>query len=174
MNMQAGRTFFSGVLALALAAGITPGAAHADKIYKWVDANGVTHYGEQAPKEAAAAKVKVTDTTSSDADAELEKLNKTREARRQSGDDTGSAGAPGGGKPSELDEANRKACDAHKKNLEALKSGKRARALGADGKARVMSEEERQAHIKLAEDELKRCENLEKLKSAEKKSRPAS
>jgi hypothetical protein len=172
MNMRATNTLFSGALALTLVAGFGSGAAYADKIYKWVDANGVTHYGEKAPKEAEAAKVKVTDTTSSDADAELEKLNKVRESRRQSGDEA--APEVTGGKKSELDEANRKACEAHKKNLEALKSGKRARALGPDGKARVMSEEEKQAHIKLAEDELKRCENLEKLKSAEKKSRPAS
>lgn len=176
MNIHASKTFFPGALALVVAMVFSPVTAHADKIYKWVDANGVTHYGEQAPKEKAAeaARVKITDTTSSDADAELEKLNKARESRRQStmGEDEADLAAQGR-KANETDEANRKACEAHRKNLEALKSGKRARALGPDGKPRAISEEERQAHIKLAEDELKRCENLEQLKAAEKKAKPA-
>lgn len=165
--MRAGKIIV-GSLALVVAAALGMGTAHADKVYKWVDANGVTHYGEKAPKEAEAAKVKLSDTTSSDADSELERLNKTRETRRQAADDDTASPAANGKKLSELDDANRKTCEAHSKNLEALKSGKRARAMGPDGKPRVLSEEERQAHIKLAEDELKRCENLAKLKAAEK------
>ena len=43
---------------------LAAGAAHADKVYKWVDRNGVVHYGDRPPdaataSRAAAAKVEV-------------------------------------------------------------------------------------------------------------------
>lgn len=44
------------LLAAAIAAAAT--SSHAAKVYRWVDRNGVTHYGDRAP-DAAAAQVKV-------------------------------------------------------------------------------------------------------------------
>jgi len=44
------------LLAAAIAAAAT--SSHAGKVYRWVDRNGVTHYGDRAP-DAAAAQVKV-------------------------------------------------------------------------------------------------------------------
>ena len=40
------------VIGLVFAAGVlVPGAALAGKLYKWVDENGVTHYGDAIPPE---------------------------------------------------------------------------------------------------------------------------
>ena len=88
-----------GGLALILAAGMAvSGAAWAEKVYKWVDAEGVTHYGEAAPKDTTATKVKVSDTTSSDAEDEIDRLDKNRAtakaAREQAEADEEPASAP--------------------------------------------------------------------------------
>lgn len=159
---------FRTTLAVAFTAGalaLAGGAAHA-QIVKWVDEKGVTHYGEKAPDGAKATKVKVSDTTSSDADAEIERLNKNREAAKaaknpEQGEKTGTTTlAP---PPKEVQEANNKACEQHRNNLASLKSGKRVRLLDAQGKPRSLTAEEVQAQIDFAEGELKRCEQMQKL-----------
>ncbi len=139
--------------------------AQADTIMKWVDAGGVTHYGEKAPEGAKATTVKVTDTTSSDADAEIDQLNKNRAATKAAKD---TQNAQKDGKPVSLvapgmDEANKKACEQHRQNLDTLKSGRRIRLLDAQGKPRALKTEEMQAQIDFAESELRRCEQLQKL-----------
>lgn len=136
--------------------------AQADKIMKWVDAAGVTHYGEKAPEGAKATTVKVTDTTSSDADAEIDQLNKNRAATKAA-KDTQKDGKPISLVAPGMDEANKKACEQHRQNLDTLKSGRRIRLVDADGKPRALKTEEMQAQIEFAESELRRCEQLQKL-----------
>ncbi|MFZ5699139.1 MAG: DUF4124 domain-containing protein [Pseudomonadota bacterium] len=136
--------------------------AQADKIMKWVDAAGVTHYGEKAPEGAKATTVKVTDTTSSDAAAEIDQLNKNRAATKAA-KDTQKDGKPISLVAPGMDEANKKACEQHRQNLDTLKSGRRIRLLDAQGKPRALKTEEMQAQIEFAESELRRCEQLQKL-----------
>lgn len=136
--------------------------AQADKIMKWVDAAGVTHYGEKAPEGAKATTVKVTDTTSSDAAAEIDQLNKNRAATKAA-KDTQKDGKPISLVAPGMDEANKKACEQHRQNLDTLKSGRRIRLVDADGKPRALKTEEMQAQIEFAESELRRCEQLQKL-----------
>lgn len=139
--------------------------AQAGTIMKWVDAGGVTHYGEKAPEGAKTTTVKVTDTTSSDADAEIDQLNKNRAATKAAKD---TQNAQKDGNPISLvapgmDEANKKACEQHRQNLDTLKSGRRIRLLDAQGQPRALKTEEMQAQIDFAESELRRCEQLQKL-----------
>ncbi len=47
--------------ALALAAALLAGAAHAVDVYKWTDSHGVVHYGDRPASGAAAATVNVPD-----------------------------------------------------------------------------------------------------------------
>lgn len=156
-----------GGLVLILATGMTvSGAAWAEKVYKWVDAEGVTHYGEAAPKDTTATKVKVSDTTSSDVDVEMERLDKTRVAAKAARERAAEETSPGTAPDSGVAEANKKACDMHRKNLAVLKTGTRIRVTEGSGQPRVLSEEERKAQLELAEGELKRCEQLEKVRVA--------
>ncbi|MFZ5722055.1 MAG: DUF4124 domain-containing protein [Pseudomonadota bacterium] len=155
--------FTAALLGMALT---TPAGA---EIFKWVDEKGVTHYGEKAPEGVAPAKVKVSDTTSSDAEDEIKRLEDRRAASRAE------AQAPKGGaaSPSEKTPAandtrtrNTTACEQHRKNLEALQSGKRIRLVGEDGKARALDDETRAAQLKFAQDELARCEQLQRLQES--------
>lgn len=148
--------------------------AQAGNIVKWVDSQGVTHYGEKAPEGVKAAPVKIVDTTSSDADAEIDRLNKTRESARESAANAAGTDAaegkppvkkPGKDAKDDTADANKKNCAQHRKNLEALKSGRLPRII-ENGKPRVMTEAERKAQQELTESEIRRCEQIEKLESA--------
>lgn len=158
------------LLALTAAGAMASAPALADKVYKWVDEAGVTHYGTQPPKTASATKVPIVDTTSSDADAEIERLEKSRQAQRSAqGEEKAAAGGargeePGaqGGQP----DANSQACESHRKNLAALKSGKRVRMTGEDGKPRMLGPEELKKQTEFAENELARCEQIDGIKAA--------
>lgn len=52
--MRGGRALV--VSAAVLAGLLAAGAAHADKVYKWVDRNGVVHYGDRPPDATTASK----------------------------------------------------------------------------------------------------------------------
>lgn len=157
--MQGFRLFTAVALVMALAA--PAGAA----IYKWVDEKGVVQYGEKLPEGAKPLPVKVTDTTSSDAEDELKAL----EARRSADAEARKKGAAGGASsaPSAEDIARHNAaCQQHRKNLEALRSGKRVRMAGDDGQPRALSDEDVANQIKFAESELQRCEQQQALKES--------
>lgn len=157
--MQGFRLFTAVALVMALAA--PAGAA----IYKWVDEKGVTHYGEKAPEGAKPAQVKVTDTTSSDAEDELKALNERRNADAEARKKAAAGGA--GSAPSAEDIArHNEACQQHRKNLETLRSGKRVRMAGDDGQPRALSDEDVANQIKFAESELQRCEQQQALKES--------
>lgn len=160
--MQGFRLFTAAALALAL---VTPAGA---AIYKWVDEKGVTHYGEKAPEGAKPAQVKVTDTTSSDAEDEINELNARRNAEAEARKKAAEGGA--GKAPSAEDIAlHNQACAQHRKNLEALRSGKRVRMAGDDGKPRALSDEDVAAQTRFAESELQRCEQQQALKESANK-----
>lgn len=150
------------------------GPVFADAIYKWVDDKGVTHYGEKAPKNVKSSTVKVGDTTSSDADDEIKKLNAKRAAsadaeKKAAADAASRKGATAPGDTSKTTAV----CDQHRKNLETLKSGMRVRAVGDDGKPHELGQDEINSQIKVAEDALKACEQQQQLQSAINKAPPA-
>lgn len=146
-------------IAVALAA-----PAHAEKFYKWVDEKGVTHYGEKAPENAQSSTVKIGDTTSSDAEDEIKRLNERRSTTTRKAEEGAAASTPAASA-----EKNKTACEQHRKNLDSLKSGKRIRSLGADGQPRDLSAEQIAAQIKFAEDELNRCSQLEQMQNSTNK-----
>lgn len=153
------------VSAIALAA-----TASAGPIYKWVDDKGVTHYGEKAPDGAQTSKVKVSDTTSSDAEDEIADLNKRRneqeEARKKTEENKAGQIAAGSDNSAADQTA---ACEAHRKNLAALRSGKRARIMGDDGKPRILDDAAMAEQVKFAESELQRCEQVKALRDSANK-----
>ena len=168
------------IAALTLAATLS-GPVFADAIYKWVDDKGITHYGEKAPKDVKSSTVKVGDTTSSDADDEIKKLNDKRaaaaNAEKSDSDTGGKKTAPSSSSvapAADTKTRNTAVCDQHRKNLETLKSGKRVRATGDDGKPHELGPDEVASQIKIAEDALKACEQQQQLQDAINKAPPAS
>lgn len=164
--MQAFRLPLFAALALAVAMVTPAGAA----IYKWVDEKGVTHYGEKAPKDTATEQVKVSDTTSSDADSEIERLNKKRAADEAARKKPAEEGAAASTTTSVTEsktarQAKEDACAQNRKNLDHLRSGKRVRVVGDDGQKRLLDDEAIAAQIKYAEDQLKNCEQQQTLQN---------
>lgn len=152
--------------ALALAGLFILGAGAAEAgIYKWVDEKGVTHYGEKAPEGAKAATVKVTDTTSSDAEDEIRKLGEKRTAGAAEQQKAAARADMQKQKelPADERERTRKLCDQHRKNLETLRSGQRVSTRDEQGNARSLSDEEKANQLKFAEGEVARCEAFEKV-----------
>lgn len=127
-------------------------AVHAEKFYRWVDAQGVTHYGETAPKDRAAAQVKVAGSPFSDAEEAGARAVAPAEGVSQSGGKNSSAPAAPTAKAQ-----NDALCEQHRQNLVMLRAGTPVRAMGDNGKPRVLSPDEVAAQISLSEGELKKC-----------------
>lgn len=141
--------------ALALPAG-------AESFYKWVDEKGVTHYGEKAPEGAKTAKVKVGDTTSSDADSEIKRLDGKRTAEQEAKKKAAEEAAGKPATPASERERINQLCDQHKKNLANLKSGARLATKDEKGNKRALSDQEKADQLKFSEGEVQRCENFQK------------
>lgn len=112
--------------------------------YKWVDANGVTHYSQFPPEGGVAQQVSVEvdrprDTTAATArvQQEQEQLKAYQDSR------TEQAGAQQ--KLAQEIAAREENCRRARSNLNTLETGRRLRYTDADGNVQVMGDEERQA-----------------------------
>lgn len=152
----------AGLLALAMV------PAEASKIYKWVDEKGVTHYGEKAPDGAKAATVKVSDTTSSDVENELKRLDENRTATASERQKAAEKQAQEEMKklPEDERERTRVLCERHRKNLADLRSGGRIQIRDEAGNARPLADAELQERIRFSEGEVERCEQFERVSGA--------
>lgn len=160
-------------LALGLALSGTAAVSLAGPYQKWVDENGVTHYGEKAPKGVAATTVNVMEDTPSDAEAELQKLQERRAAAQ--GGDKGKGGTPA---PAPLSDSEKTAlqanCDQHRRNLDALKSGARVSVKDdKTGEMRYLESTEVQAKIKATEEQIRICEETYRIKAGADTTAPA-
>lgn len=130
------------LLALSFSSGV-----QAEKYYKWVDAKGVTHYSAQPPKSGNAKLLKIRGGKS---------RSQFNPATRQVND---KASKPGFDAAKEADRLNKEAfqenCGHYRKNLKIMTENSRVKLLDDKGKARMLSEEERQAEIKQAKDYIK-------------------
>lgn len=121
-----------------------------EKIYRWVDENGVTHYGEKPPeKEVQVDKIKTRKDYSSDAKAARQALEEKRKAR----DEASTAPATTKNEDAERVIAERKkkleeGCKTAKKNLEVLSTHGRVKETAEDGTPKYLSEEEHADRIR--------------------------
>lgn len=125
------------LIALTLTALSLPGLnAQAEDVYRWVDENGVTHFGSSPPKGQQSERVDAKsghsepvdyseqfgsaedETSEQDAEAESEPANKTSE------------------------EDVREACRQARENLETIQNGGRIAETAEDGSRRYLSSEE--------------------------------
>ena len=126
-------------------------SAHAD-IYRWTDANGVTHFGERAPGQIDAEKVKVrnvnadpqavkalTDMQKASESAREERLQK-RAARREKAQEAKVKGQQ---------------CASAKAHRERLVTANRLFTVNADGSRERLGEEARAEDMHRIEEEIK-------------------
>ncbi|WP_043320880.1 DUF4124 domain-containing protein [Microbulbifer sp. HZ11] len=134
-------------------------SAHADGIYKWVDENGVLHFGSQPPKKEQVEVVKApkseryrqwqTEQQALVADQQLATAAKPDEAMAEAAPAQASQDAQR--EQQRLNEAEVAAraqrCQSAQQRLQELNSHARVREVDANGNYRVLPEEERQQRI---------------------------
>ncbi|MZR61374.1 DUF4124 domain-containing protein [Alcanivorax sp. DP30] len=148
---------FSLFLSLALLALASPGMA--EKFYKWVDENGVTHYGTQAPNGTQASEINTrTNASSSQGDA-IEALNARRQAEARKREKTEQAATESKRAAENPTEVTKERCEEHKKNLETLQNSPVVRTENPDtGKLEVIDQERREKMIEEAREALELCD----------------
>ena len=147
--------------ALAILISILALTAQADGIYKWVDEDGVVHFGAQPPTEK---EVEVVRKPKSDRYKQWQSEQQALTAARQEETSTDDAAAAdqnssrkpaGAGQDDQAQQQLTKAqqavqaqrCRMAQSNLQELQTHSRVREVGADGKVRVLPEGERQQRI---------------------------
>jgi len=139
-----------------LGAALVASPVMANQFYKWTDEQGVTHYSEEPPPQAAknAAEVKVQTRTPSGAAAAVEGLQKQREAAAKAMTDAAkdkktSAGTP----PAKADKSQyAERCKQLRANLETMESHGRVSETDEKGEKRALPDEEKNKRM----DETKR------------------
>lgn len=106
-------------LALALLGGAAP--AVADKYYKWVDDNGVTHYGTAPPEDGGSEAVR-TYGPSSDQGKELKALQEQRENANRARDQAEKQAREAERVTEEPEAVAKERCEGHRKNLDTLEN----------------------------------------------------
>ncbi|GAB2525949.1 DUF4124 domain-containing protein [Microbulbifer agarilyticus] len=132
--------------------------AHADGIYKWVDENGVVHFGSQPPQNG---QVEVVKAPKSERYRQWQNEQQTLQANSQltteAKPEETPATAPAQtaqtdqGQQEQLDQAEMAAraqrCQSAQRRLQELEARSRVREVDASGNYRVLGEEERQQRI---------------------------
>jgi hypothetical protein len=127
-------------LLIVLSSGVSL-ASHAGGIYKWVDGNGVVHFGEKPPASAQSQTVTVKGTApSSDAVAAQKRLDDLRAASsKPARKDDGATAAQ--------DEENRKKiarnCEIYRNNLETMKNNPRVKETLPNGEMVFIGDDEK-------------------------------
>lgn len=134
------------LLAIALTTSV-----HASEVFKWVDDDGVTHYGERAPKDKDYSMIKTYGEVPSGAEEAKQRLEQQRTDKKA-------------GDKKKIDYAEQKKaadqqamiraenCKGAQNNLKTIQENARVRLLGEDGEFRYLSEEERQNQINNAKE----------------------
>ncbi|KUJ79633.1 DUF4124 domain-containing protein [Microbulbifer flavimaris] len=133
-------------------------AAHADGIYKWVDENGVVHFGSQPPQKEKQVEVVRKPKSERYRQWESEQMATQAAVKSEAGSEDKAeqqaAEAAPNQQESEVKQLTKaemavraQRCRLARTNLESLTTHSRVREIGTDGKQRVLPEEERQARI---------------------------
>ena len=144
------RTIFLGSLLLALAPTVM-----AAQVYKWVDAQGITHFGAQPPEGANAATVN-TNTAQPKAGSNFPPPPAARPTLPPSADEQQKAADEKVRQEVAQQEAERlKQCEKLRNDMAQLKNNPRIRVDDGNGDLRRITEEERQGRIAAGEKSLR-------------------
>lgn len=126
----------------------------AGKMYRWVDENGVTQYTQTPPPKGEVTEMKPPPPPAVDPaeaqrqlDAQRQKLEDLREDRSLAKQETSEGKAER--------EAKSKNCQSARNNLKRLQENPRGRWMQKDGTQARYTDEERQAKIKEAQEQIK-------------------
>lgn len=145
------RTFFA---TLSLSLGLLATAAQADGIYKWVDEDGVVHFGSQPPQKE---QIEVVKAPRSERLKRWQQEQNTLAAKRQPQQEA--KAEPAATPAPDRDQAERKQtadaelaaraqrCQSAQRRLTELRNHARVREVDASGNYRVLGEDERQQRI---------------------------
>ncbi|MDY6922010.1 MAG: DUF4124 domain-containing protein [Pseudomonadota bacterium] len=133
--------------------------AQAGKFYKWLDEDGVTHYGENPPDTETATVINVKSGASSDQQQAIDRL----EAQRKAAADEAKADVPT--EEDEIERRNREImannCKIQRSNLGQLKANRRVKTTDENGEVRYLDEQEIAQRIKEVQQYLdENCKNL--------------
>ena len=126
----------------------------AGKFYKWVDESGATHYTETPPPNTQSTTVRTQGQDPKNAEQAQAKLSEQRKTFAEAIADKQEAS-----KKSAVEAENEKIkktnCDTAKNNLKMLEEHSRIREKGENGEYVVIGEEQRQAKIQTAKQNIK-------------------
>jgi hypothetical protein len=144
--------FLASTLLVALTTQVTAGSA----FYKWTDQDGVTHYTESPPPDGVSAtEVRTRDTTSSDQEKALERLQE----RRDAADKARKRETEAAREQAEPAAVAKERCDQYRENLEILRTKPVVRSKDPEtGEETILDTEQREKMIKDAEEILRNCD----------------
>lgn len=135
-------------------------AAHSDTFYKWVDENGVTHYGTTPPTGQEADTVTTRADASSDQGRAIERRQDRLAGDQKAREKAAKAAAEAQREQDEPEEVTKERCEAHRKNLETLMLKPTVRRENPDtGEMEVLDKEARDEMIESTKQALEMCED---------------
>ena len=150
-------TRFSLILGITLLAFAS--SSMAEKFYKWVDENGVTHYGAQPPQDRQASEVNTRTSASSSQEDAIEMLNQRREADAKAREKAQKAAQDAKRAVENPDAVKEERCETHRKNLETLQNRPIVRRENPEtGELETLDEGQRQEMIEKSRKALEQCE----------------
>lgn len=120
---------------------VTAFSAQGAKFYKWVDDNGVTHYGESPPDTDTAVQINVKSGASSDQQKAIENLEAKRKAAQEQKEKDATAD-PAAEIEARNKEIMQRNCETQRQNLGQLRANRRVKETTESGEVRYLSEEE--------------------------------
>lgn len=148
------------LLASTLLVVLTGHASAGNEFYKWTDKDGVTHYTESPPPDGVSAtEVRTRDTTSSDQEKALERLQERREAADKARSAAAKREAEAAREEAEPEAVAKERCEQYRENLEILRTKPVVRSKDPEtGEETILDAEQREKMIKDAEEVLRNCE----------------
>ncbi len=144
------------LLLLALLGSAAP--AMADKYYKWVDDNGVTHYGTEPPAAGRSEAVR-TYGPSSDQGKEIQALQEQREAAARAREQAEQRAREAKREAEEPEAVTRERCEEHRANLDVLQNKPIVRVENPQtGEMEIIDQSRREEMIEETRAALEFCE----------------
>ena len=130
-------------------------SAYADNIYKWVDQDSITHYGDVPPASVTTEEIRV-DVAPSDPGRALPRLETSDPGSSNTDSDSpGSAKSESESEPEISDDQAKALCKRARQEIKYLNEAKhRARARNPDGTSRHLTTEERKARREQAKQDI--------------------
>lgn len=138
---------------------ILASASSAAKFYKWVDDNGVTHYGANPPQGVVAKEVNTRANASSDQDRAIEALEAKRDQAAKEREKAAKAAEEARREKTEPEAVQQERCEQYRKNLDILLNKPTVRQENPEtGEMEVIDQEKREEILKKTREALEQCE----------------